>query len=84
MDVRNAHVVHAVCPHGVVSKTQFWRRHAHVRWCPCPDSMRQLARAMIATTFHYSTSGVLDYALNLSISLSAGKETKWDSPSNGE
>lgn len=31
-----------------------------------------------------STSGVLDYALNLSISLSAGKETKWDSPSNGE
>lgn len=32
----------------------------------------------------FSTSGVLDDALNLSISLSAGKETKWDSPSNGE
>ena len=34
--------------------------------------------------FSHSTSGVLDHALNLSISLSAGKETKWDSPSNGE
>jgi hypothetical protein len=32
----------------------------------------------------HSTSGVLDHALNLSISLSAGKETKWDSHSNGE
>ena len=53
----------------------------------CPESNARTivnGRAMMALLFSYSTSGVLDHALNLSISLSAGKETKWDSPSNGE
>lgn len=56
--------------------------HADVHALNC---IRASAVRIVYTTLQsYSTSGVLDYALNLSISLSAGKETKWDSPSNGE
>ena len=69
-------------------KCQFWRRHSVCSprvWRPCPDTTwRPPADHTSLCSLIVSTSGVLDYALNLSISLSAGKETKWDSHSNGE
>lgn len=65
---------------GVVSRhswpsTIYWLR-------TCPDTYPCIQIVFQNTCI--STSGVLDHALNLSISLSAGKETKWDSHSNGE
>ena len=51
---------------------------------PCLHAQYAARMEYDQTLIFFSTSGVLDYALNLSISLSAGKETKWDSHSNGE
>ena len=66
-----------------------WRAdRSNARDVKCPDT--ELGVCVCEAFFgalyiiSHSTSGVLDHALNLSISLSAGKETKWDSPSNGE
>ena len=83
-----AHVVpRAVrCTHGVVSSANsgfvtYTNVLASMPWAY--TEMRHIECVQNDTLF-FSTSGVLDYALNLSISLSAGKETKWDSHSNGE
>lgn len=72
-----------VC-YGVVSSALRTRQRSRSASNALIDYGERRAPSRAKLYFHFSTSGVLDHALNLSISLSAGKETKWDSPSNGE
>ena len=90
MDVRHAlnnvptHVVSVHSAHMASSQVPILASSQFTRWRPCPDSQCVHRVNVCVDVIIISTSGVLDHALNLSISLSAGKETKWDSPSNGE
>ena len=67
---------------------RLWKRPGKRKLCKCVlHTQRErggVRRVCIAGLFRTRSEISRDYPLNLSISLSGGKETNQDSPSNGE